>query len=235
VGRETLINHIFSYLMNKRKLDNDSLDLIGKRLIRSGSVPPDTIDRIVSDPELFSRVRMRIADDRQIPANARLYPVFRNIAAGFACVVVIAVLAITVIKLNQTPVLTVANVVLAPAEMPVEARPNHLPPLRAGSNPTLGRAFDRETGPQTPAVRNASYAVPRRRQSSQAAEASEFYPISNDGVESAAGGHIVRVDMSRASLFALGVNVPLENDSETVRADLLVGPDGVTRAIRVLK
>jgi hypothetical protein len=222
--------------MNKQKLDNDSLDLIGKRLIRSGSVPSDTIDRIVSDPELFSRVRMRIADDRQIPANVRLYPLFRNLAAGFACVVVIAVLAITAIKLNQTPVLTVADVVLAPAEMPVEARPNHLPPLRAGSNPTLGRAFDRETGPKTPAVRNASYAIPRRRQSNnQAAGASEFYPISSDGVESAAGGHIVRVDMSRASLFALGVNVPLENDSETVKADLLVGPDGVTRAIRILK
>ena len=62
----------------------------------------------------------------------------------------------------------------------------------------------------------------------------EFYPIAGDG-DAVAGGHIVRVEMPRSRLFALGVNVPLENDSETVKADLLVGPDGVTRAIRLLK
>jgi hypothetical protein len=64
----------------------------------------------------------------------------------------------------------------------------------------------------------------------------EFYPVaySGDIDEAAAGGRVIRVDMNRSSLFALGVNLPLENDEETVKADLIVGRDGVTRAIRLV-
>ena len=35
--------------------------------------------------------------------------------------------------------------------------------------------------------------------------------------------------------FAMGIHVPLENGSDTVRADLLVGPDGVPRAVRLVR
>ena len=49
------------------------------------------------------------------------------------------------------------------------------------------------------------------------------------------GGRIIRVDMQRSSLFALGVNVPLENGPDAIKADLLIGPDGMTRAIRVVQ
>ena len=45
----------------------------------------------------------------------------------------------------------------------------------------------------------------------------------------------MRVEMSRASLFAMGINIPLENGAEVVKADLLVGPDGVARAVRLAK
>ena len=48
------------------------------------------------------------------------------------------------------------------------------------------------------------------------------------------GGQVVRVEMKRSSLFALGVNIPLENDDTVIKADLLIGRDGVTRAIRMI-
>lgn len=65
----------------------------------------------------------------------------------------------------------------------------------------------------------------------------EFYALSyaGDPNETERGGRIVRVDIPRATLFAMGFDLPLENESETVRADLLVGSDGVTRAVRVVK
>lgn len=56
-----------------------------------------------------------------------------------------------------------------------------------------------------------------------------------DTLEAARGGHVVRVDMPRSSLFAMGVNVPLENETGSIKADLLVGPDGVTRGIRLVE
>jgi 2-polyprenyl-6-methoxyphenol hydroxylase-like FAD-dependent oxidoreductase len=42
------------------------------------------------------------------------------------------------------------------------------------------------------------------------------------------------VTLPRASLVALGANISLEGDSQNVTADLLVGADGVPRAIRVV-
>jgi hypothetical protein len=63
----------------------------------------------------------------------------------------------------------------------------------------------------------------------------EFYPISYAGNETLAGGRIVRVDLPREQAFAMGIRVPLENDSDTVRADIIVGPDGVPRAVRLVK
>ena len=71
----------------------------------------------------------------------------------------------------------------------------------------------------------------------QASHEGEFYALSfaGDPNEAERGGRIVRVDIPRSTLYAMGVDIPLENEAETVKADLLVGNDGVTRAIRVVK
>jgi hypothetical protein len=64
----------------------------------------------------------------------------------------------------------------------------------------------------------------------------EFQPVTYTGDPSdIAGGRIVRVELSRQALFAMGVNIPLENGVDNVKADLLIGPDGVTRAVRLAK
>jgi hypothetical protein len=66
----------------------------------------------------------------------------------------------------------------------------------------------------------------------------EFYAlpaVASSAREVAAGGRVVRVDLPRASLVALGVNVPLEVEQQTWKTDLLVGPDGVPRAIRLVE
>jgi hypothetical protein len=63
----------------------------------------------------------------------------------------------------------------------------------------------------------------------------DFYPISYAGNEALAGGRIIRVDLPRAQAFAMGIRVPLENDSDTVKADVIVGPDGVPRAVRLVR
>ena len=66
--------------------------------------------------------------------------------------------------------------------------------------------------------------------------AGEFYALTNAGnLEDAAELKIIRTELSRASLFALGVNLPIENETEKFKTDLLVGSDGVARAIRFVK
>jgi len=221
--------------MKAKVHDKNTLDTIGRRLIERDVTPKEEIERIVSNPYLFSRIRARIAET---PASKRS-PLFvrYTIAAGGMLVVAIAFVA-AVVSLRSVSEISHVIEVQAPAEMPATARPAYLPPLRAGSNPTSGRATYREpelTVDRTAVKANYTRQAPKREKA-VIDDQPEFIPVAYTGdPRETAGGHIVRVDMSRSSLFALGVNVPLENDSDTVKADLLVGADGVTRAIRVVK
>jgi hypothetical protein len=64
-----------------------------------------------------------------------------------------------------------------------------------------------------------------------------FMPISlpEKAEDAAIDGRVVRVEIPRAALFAMGVNVPLENGTRDVRAELLLGADGVPKAIRLVE
>ena len=117
------------------------------------------------------------------------------------------------------------------------ARPVYPPEISYELSPgraSLSERKDREK----PAKRTVPivYRKPQTQRPA-AADEEEFYPIyaSGSGDEPLSGGRIVRVNMQRSSLLALGVNLPLENDTGSVTADLLVGPDGVARAFRVIK
>jgi hypothetical protein len=74
----------------------------------------------------------------------------------------------------------------------------------------------------------------QRFQFNQNEPTGEFYALAFAGNPGENGEElqIVRAELSRSSLFALGVNLPIENESEKIKTDLLVGADGVARAIR---
>lgn len=64
----------------------------------------------------------------------------------------------------------------------------------------------------------------------------EFLPLtylaSSTAMES---GTVVRVKLSRSSLISLGLAVSSDGSNESVKADLIVGDDGVARAIRLVE
>lgn len=64
-----------------------------------------------------------------------------------------------------------------------------------------------------------------------------FYPLNFTGntEDMTAGAQIVRVDLPRSSLFSMGVDVPAGNGAETIKTDLLISSDGVTRGFRFVK
>lgn len=65
----------------------------------------------------------------------------------------------------------------------------------------------------------------------------EFYPLmlAEDLEEAREDGKIVRVELSRSSLLALGLNPPPEREIIKIKTDLLLGSDGVARGIRFVK
>lgn len=63
----------------------------------------------------------------------------------------------------------------------------------------------------------------------------EFYPLAGTRPDEMGEGRIVRVELPRASLVALGANLPPDSGKPVVKTDLLVGQDGVPRAIRIVE
>jgi len=136
------------------------------------------------------------------------------------------------------------------AAVPIPETPKNHEPAKKFSQPDRMAADFPQTQPQVrpervstrsdmPGVPDVKINRPRQSAAQRIRYESEgdFYALSyaGDPSETERGGRIVRVDIPRSTLFAMGVDVPLENESETVKADLLIGSDGVTRAIRVVK
>ena len=223
--------------MNNRNLDKITLDVIGRKLIEHSRVSESDIDKIIANPDLFTLVQKRIAaNNGQLRLANGLLPFVRRYVSVFAGVAVMVIAATNLLRTKKEPL--AAIVVSVSAAMPEAARPNLIPPLRKGSDLTAGRASNLEMTNQVNVERvSVKQTVKPQPPKARVEAEGEFYAVSSAGDldETARDSRIIRVDMPRASLFAMGVNVSLENDSETVKADLLVGSDGITRAIRVVK
>jgi hypothetical protein len=64
---------------------------------------------------------------------------------------------------------------------------------------------------------------------------SRFYPLVEEGeMASLESGMIVRVEAPVSTLITLGLPITAENINQPVQADLLLGQDGLARAIRFL-
>ncbi len=230
--------------MRKREINNLEIELIGKKLIENDLLPLSEIDRIVANPDLFDLINKRIAAIEKPLAEIHASRSRKWIpAAGFslACLAVLAVLASSFMTKMD-----VAEHVPAPVSIEVpDAAPDvarsEVPPKPVVAKLSADRAQNlddleikvEKAAYRRPPVRKANV----RKAPITAEPETEFYPVAytGDPAETAGGGRIIRVDLERSSLFALGVNMPLENDHAMVKADLLIGMDGVTRAIRLVE
>jgi hypothetical protein len=66
--------------------------------------------------------------------------------------------------------------------------------------------------------------------------ATDFIPLAQAAhFAPAEGGHVVRVEMPRSALVSFGLPVNFERAGGRVKADVLVGDDGIARAIRFVR
>jgi len=222
-----------------RKLENKKLDEIGKLLVKAGTMPSREIDEIVGNRDLFESVKKRIAAGTEIPGARRSRLLIPGLAT-FASVALIAVVGLAFLRSGPvTPAETVKSVPTvskAPGEYAKHNKPDGAGKL---AEPVQDNVVEPAAiKPIKASHRQASRTHrPKQPVAQQARFVDDFYAVSyaGDPHETERGGRIVRVDIPRSTLFAMGINVPLENESATVKADLLIGSDGVTRAIRVVE
>jgi hypothetical protein len=66
--------------------------------------------------------------------------------------------------------------------------------------------------------------------------ATDFIPLSyGAGLGGTDGGHVVRVELPRTAMAQFGLPVNAERSAEPVKADVLLGEDGLARAIRFVR
>jgi hypothetical protein len=134
------------------------------------------------------------------------------------------------------------NLPIAPVDI---SQPTQIPPAPPEIAETKNSGRQNRPAFQKAVFKNESFALPKaarrkknpvKRQTIIEPEG-EFYALTYTANPVEPGEHlkIVRAELSRASLFALGVNLPIENESGKIKTDLLVGADGIAKAIRFVK
>ena len=221
--------------MQNRKLDNQTLDAIGKKLIVSDARRVADVDAIVSNPRLFATVRARIAAVETPETRASWFTLTRfNVAAFSAATAVLLLVVGAFSLLDKGRGVVAVNTIQIPDVTPEIARPVFPPQGIQVGKLSAGRANKFETKSERAEQRVTNQ--PTSRRPAVVEPDAEFVAVSytGDPHETSGGGRIIRVDMKRSSLYALGIDVPLENAGDTIKADLLIGADGVTRGVRIV-
>lgn len=232
--------------------DKKRIEEISRALLKASELDASATDRIADRPELFAGVLRRIKENEQAARPVSRASGWLNwrtlMPAGSIALVMVAVTSAILVKYQSNS--TEKNNLAANAPVVLQPRQPErtAPPEKTGISPDLpddpikgelihrqperrGQPLRTTAQPQIPASR------PVNRNDSAEIDDQPFYPLTyaGDPYETARGGRIVRVDMPRASLFAMGIDVPLENETVSVKADLLIGPDGVARGFRLIR
>jgi hypothetical protein len=226
--------------MKRQNYDNKTLDMIGKKLIEASRRRSVDIDVVIGNDKLFDGILARINEDAAEQGRFFLFGAKRLALLGsLATMLFVGAVAFSIYKpaSNSIAAIRPQDRVAEPDISPVGP-----PPVAIDGNLSAGLSFLAENTADTqferptarPSAMNAGYRTTAKPDTFHEPE-DDFYAVSYTGDPSeTGGGRIIRVELPRSALFAMGVNIPLENDSPTVKADLLVGRDGVTRAVRVL-
>lgn len=228
--------------MRKHESQNEKVDQLANRLMGQTMLTDGEIDKIIASPMLYSSIRSRV---NATPEAKPGFAWFRIPAvAAFASILIVVGVTSFVFYRNGKPVDTVNRVV----EKPPTVANNPAPFKKSAEPDGISPDFSKPAKSDQPqsqdsrmTIQNASYRKPiansvrAPRPIAVKQPDLEFIPLvyTEDPAESLKGGRVIRVELPRASLFAMGISVPLENGSETVKADLLVGQDGVPRGIRM--
>jgi hypothetical protein len=136
-----------------------------------------------------------------------------------------------VIPKSVQPPLPVVSPTVTP-NVAVVTPKNKISPANNANAATLASARHRNAPrPRTERALDASQEVASNNEVT-----SGFIPLTYlNNATASDGGVMVRVSVSRDKLAALGLPLNLERSGETIKADIIVGDDGVARAIRLVQ
>lgn len=238
--------------MKKPTFQNSEIKQMGDKVLSAIRLSDTEIDHILDSPELFSKIRETVViahtlDDDSNSNNRR--SVFYNYRwqLSIGCCVILITLAVGFTLLTN----------LKSSIVPLEITGNdgiQYPPTKEEQK-SIG-SFEEIKPPavivkrsERIAAANIKTGQPRRRRisptrgtpaginkSEKQEMMGEFQFLTFDADTALdRRGRIVRVELPRASLFAMGVNIPPENGKPRVKSDLYIGSDGIMKAVRIAR
>lgn len=148
-----------------------------------------------------------------------------------AAAAILVVLALAAIRFNQSDRI----------ERVEQARKLNLKDQPAGPNRT--RPVERQPALAIGNQPRATPKIPRRNQPPHAPDtnvtreiATDFIPlVQGDSLNLMESGQLVRVELPRSALVSFGLPMNMERADQRVKADVVVGNDGLARAIRFVR
>ena len=234
---------------SKQKTDEEHLEQVRQSLLRAVNPSEDEIAAVANAPELYDRIRARIAVEQErrarvqaladeraalLPSLSALLNGLRSLrwplaatAVGLALVVLAGQSGLFSRAPEQAKTSSQAN---------VAQTANTLHPAPAVQQITAEKNIEQaETeGVKLTGMRHVHAAYRRARTTAQEI-ATEFLPLTYVAETAQESGQVVRVRMPRATLASFGLPVNAERGSELIKADILIGDDGLARAIRFVQ
>jgi hypothetical protein len=232
--------------MSEKDLQKEKIERAGRRLLGAGRVRSAEIEKIVAAPHLFDSVKARIKAEQSRRKKAEsFFPAwnFQTAAGAFAVLIVLLAFAAVIFVKTQNSPQIVGEINKPLIEAPIKQSENPTMPeitktnALPSKNQLTARKADFKAETPKPVARTPKISPPKTAQTNKKEPKQVFYPLAFGGTWEANGEdlRIVRAELSRSELFALGVNLPVENESARIKTDLLVGADGVARAIRLVE
>jgi hypothetical protein len=238
--------------MSKRNLQKERLDRIGRNLLEAARVRSEEIEKIVAAPKLFDSVKARIKDEQSRRKPRRFFGDWASFsvwnwqkaAVSLAILVILTGAAVFIFRKDDSPQV-VKEDNKPQIESPIKQPENSLPPQTPEIKKDKSAAVENRIKPERTAFKNETAKLPNQARKNpvkslpKAKKEAErvFYSLMSAGNWEANGEdlQIVRTELSRSELFALGINLPMENETPKIKTDLLIGSDGVARAIRFVE
>lgn len=211
--------------------------------------------RLADERALTAGLRLVAAAGEEAPARveASLLAAFREqhsprlarrsmskwlyVAAGVAAVAaLVLLLSLTVSRRPQQPVRQEAG----PTTAEDMSAPHTSPPQQAVAPPNDGHKRVSDRAPKYVRTRNGGRSKrgpTDLAESSRSTEiATDFFPLVNrESFSQLDGGQVVRVELPRSALMSFGLPMNMERAHERIKADVVVGNDGLARAIRFVR
>lgn len=219
--------------MNKLSPEQESAnDQLCRDIFAAASASQEQMDAAADAPFLYQRIRNEIAQHAAMVSPISIRTFFSSLIDWRWGCAAMALLLLSV-GLWQLSPQRQAIPVARPESPPTSASTAPIPrsektaalPTVASINPSALRI-----APRTASARVRRLAAQRQRQEEVM---TEFIPLTYVADSATSGGHLIRVEVTPTMLASLGF--PVKPERQWVKADVVLGNDGLARAIRFVQ